>query len=389
MKKVFQISLGVGILAALLAICFFIFHIPDIWPQLLAIIASACLGIAGTSFVTRLLLKSQQESDENKIKNIHLYQSKMKALSAFTKELWSQASKGDYLDYSELKTLRTLLFDKVLFFLTKSDIEGLTEIFKESDSKPNTIKLYSEITVLLKNSLDDDKTKRNSINVIYTQEELSGLWRAISKHIPTDEPKVSTNNQQDNNEDATTTDSIDNVEENDGIQFNKPEFNQAWHFAMWDERQLEAIGEGKINELSLVEYEEEWRTNLVKQVEKDDIVFLFRRGGYGYVGAFKPLGWRIFDYNEQKETLHIFGQQEQVKPVNDDDVMKYDIYNGRDDSADLCSNLIVEPIAYVPDGVGNPGGVYRRTISRYDAGYAATLLERFKKKEMLMINPSN
>lgn len=379
MKKVFQISLGVGILAALLAICFFIFHIPDIWPQLLAIIASACLGIAGTSFVTRLLLKSQQESDENKIKNIHLYQSKMKALSAFTKELWSQASKGDYLDYSELKTLRTLLFDKVLFFLTKSDIEGLTEIFKESDSKPNTIKLYSEITVLLKNSLDDDKTKRNSINVIYTQEELSGLWRAISKHIPTDEPKVSTNNQQDNNEDATTTDSIDNVEENDGIQFNKPEFNQAWHFAMWDERQLEAIGEGKINELSLVEYEEEWRTNLVKQVKEIDIVFLFRRGGYGYVGAFKPLGWRIFDYNEQKETLHIFGQQEQVKPVNDDDVVKYDIYNGRGDGADLCSNLIVEPIAYTPDGVGNPGGVYRRTISRYDAGYAATLLEWFKK----------
>ena len=380
MKKVFQISLGVGILAALLAICFFIFHIPDIWPQLLAIIASACLGIAGTSFVTRLFLKSQQESDENKIKNIHLYQSKMKALSAFTKELWSQASKGDYLDYSELKTLRTLLFDKVLFFLTKSDIEGLTEIFKESDSKPNTIKLYSEITVLLKNSLDDDKTKRNSINVIYTQEELSGLWRAISKHIyiPTDEPKVSTNNQQDNNEDATTTDSIDNVEENDGIQFNKPEFNQAWHFAMWDERQLEAIGEGKINELSLVEYEEEWRTNLVKQVKEIDIVFLFRRGGYGYVGAFKPLGWRIFDYNEQKETIHIFGQQEQVKPVNDDDVKKYDIYDGRGDGADLCSNLIVEPIAYTPDGVGNPGGVYRRTISRYDVGYAATLLEWFK-----------
>ena len=60
--------------------------------------------------------------------------------------------------------------------------------------------------------------------------------------------------------------------------------------------------------------------------------------------------------------------------------MNYDIYNGRDDSADLCSNLIVEPIAYVPDGVGNPGGVYRRTISRYDAGYAATLLEWFKKK---------
>ena len=54
---------------------------------------------------------------------------------------------------------------------------------------------------------------------------------------------------------------------------------------------------------------------------------------------------------------------------------------GRDDGASLCSNLIVEPIKYIPEGVGNPGGVYRRTISRYDAGYVATLLERFKKNE--------
>ncbi|MBR1466419.1 MAG: hypothetical protein IJ607_08670 [Bacteroidaceae bacterium] len=38
---------------------------------------------------------------------------------------------------------------------------------------------------------------------------------------------------------------------------------QAWHFAMFSDIQLEKLKEG-INELSLVEYGEEWRTNQVK-----------------------------------------------------------------------------------------------------------------------------
>ena len=156
---------------------------------------------------------------------------------------------------------------------------------------------------------------------------------------------------------------------------------------MLSDEQIKALDEG-INELSLIEYEEEWRTNLVKQVEKDDIVFLFRRGGDGYVGAFRPKGWRIFEYNDDEklyETIHLFGKENDVivkeEALVKADVDKYDIYRGIKDSADYCSNLMVEPIIYIPEGVGNPNPVYRRTISRYDAGYAVTLMKLLDEKK--------
>jgi hypothetical protein len=119
----------------------------------------------------------------------------------------------------------------------------------------------------------------------------------------------------------------------------------------------------------------------VKQVDENDVVFLFRRGGFGYLGAFKPKEWRGFDYNINKETVYYFGKTEIEKQGSefDADVEQYDIYDGFNDGASLCTNLIVEPIAYIESGVGNPGGVYRRTISRYDAGYAAELMEMFKQ----------
>ena len=118
-----------------------------------------------------------------------------------------------------------------------------------------------------------------------------------------------------------------------------------------------------------------------------DVVFLFRRGGCGYVGAFRPKGWRIFEYDDNGklyETIHRFGENEVI--VKDEtsinsDVTKHDIYGGIKDNADFCSNLIVEPIVYIPEGVGNPNPVYRRTISRYDASYAATLMELLNDKK--------
>ena len=378
MKKVFHISLGVGILAALLAICFFIFHIPDFWPQILAIIASAFLGAGVTAWITNSLLDNKQKSEEEKEKNIHMYQNKLDAFSEFSKELWSK-TKTDYLD---IEGVRDLLFNKVIFFISKSDIDKLIDIFSKLPPKPsnvNKIKLFSELTEIIKSCLDNTQIDKDTKRVSFNQNDIEILWREIDKYIPKEDvPTVQI--KQIETESTTQSTRVEHCENKPTASLSKINYNQAWHFAMLGDEQLDAIGLDKINELSLIEYEEEWRTNLLKQVDENDIVFLFRRGGYGYIGAFRPLGWRIFDYNERKEIIHIFGQQEQVKPVNNDDVMKYDIYNGRDDGADLCSNLIVEPIAYVPDGVGNPGGVYRRTISRYDAGYAATLLEWFKKK---------
>jgi len=165
-----------------------------------------------------------------------------------------------------------------------------------------------------------------------------------------------------------------------------------WHFNAWGDEQFkrieENLAESKEIELSLVEYGEYWRTNLLKQVGKGDIIMLFRRGGYGYVGAFEAIGRRIFDFEKGEEDILYFNESEKSSIVttkdNNDafeaDAKKYDIYESKKDGATLCSNLIAKCIAYVSDGVGNPGGVYRKTISRYDSHYAWLLKERFQKK---------
>lgn len=158
---------------------------------------------------------------------------------------------------------------------------------------------------------------------------------------------------------------------------------QSWHFNGLDQRQFDQLKEKKEEyELSLVEYGEYWRTNLLKQIEKGDIIMLFRRGGYGYVGAFKAVGMRLFDFKKKEEEILFFDKDPQIVKGEDfnKDVEEYDIYKSKEDGADFCSNLIVQCVAYVPEGVGNPGGVYRRTISRYDSHYAWLLKQRFQEK---------
>ena len=109
---------------------------------------------------------------------------------------------------------------------------------------------------------------------------------------------------------------------------------------------------------------------------------LFRRGHNGYIGAYKAIGRRIFYFDENKEELQIFGndKEEITGEKYFSDIEKYDIYKSKEDGATICANIIVKPIAFVEEGVGNPGGVYRRTISRYDSHYAWLLKELFKSK---------
>lgn len=444
MKKVFQISLGIGILAALLAICFFIFHIPDFWPQLLAIIASAFLGAGVTAWITNTLLNNKQKSEEEKERNIKIYENKIKVYSQFISKLWGTL-KDDVISNSEVDELRFYTFQEMVLFLSDSDVERIKNEVKKimkfnvSDDdcstsysekdKYNLYNAFSNITQILKEDLEgiinekneSERTLKTDLKKIsrtiksilrgfvryFTGKmgkevekdadvELSALTRFYKSFnvepqettsiFPLEETEVFITHQQDNNGNAETTTSVDNERENNDTQLNKLEYNQAWHFAMLGDEQLDAIGEGKINELSLIEYEESWRTNLVKQVRENDVVFLFRRGGYGYIGAFRPKGWRIFEYGDNEkpyEKIHRFGEEELMikeEALVNSDVEKYDIYGGIKDSADFCSNLIVEPIYYLGYEAGtNPGGVYRRTISRYDAGYATRLMEWFEE----------
>ena len=372
-----------GVLIAILAICLFVFEIPGLWAQLLAIIASAFLGAGVTAWVTNSLLDRQQAVEEEKEKNIKIHQSKIDVYSEFIREVWNQAAESDAVDKEALKPIRSLIFNKLIFYLDKAELTELKELFNKDKMPKNRIQLYSQITDIVRRDVDnnnDKKREKPEGSESYT-DLVKGLWNAISNIIGNEQIETTStqlNKCQDEHAEQnviTETEAIPNAK-----TIQDYGFNQAWHFAMLGDEQIKGLSEGK-HELSLIEYEEDWRTNMVKQVGENDVVFLFRRGGSGYIGAFKPKGWRVFDYNNKKESIYYFGKTEIEKQGSEfkTDVEKYDIYDGFSDGADLCTNLIVEPIAYIESGVGNPGGVYRRTISRYDAGYAAELMEMFKQ----------
>lgn len=403
-KQIWHFFVIFVIVLLALAICLYVFHIPAFYPQILAIIASACLGAGVTAWITKSLLASQKESEEEKEKNIKIYENKIAVYSEFISKLWKTMADG-YLNDDELRDIRSEVFNKLIFYLGIDDIKKLSdEITSIKDLQPKLsedkedkyskhsgllVRSYSEITNILRNDikkgLDGNDTLKNATN------ELSDLWTNFGiqpVELAKEKQAFVSVTSQDNNvicPTPLTTEKNNEVPSQD--THNKKGFVQAWHFAMLGDEQIKALDEG-INELSLIEYEEEWRTNLMKQVGENDVVFLFRRGGYGYIGAFRPKGWRIFEYDDEKlyETIHLF-EKENDEIVKEEslvkaDVEKYDIYRGIKDTADYCSNLMVEPIIYIPEGVGNPNPVYRRTISRYDAGYAVTLMKLLEEKKL-------
>lgn len=381
--------LAIGIPAAIVAIFFFVFQ-PDFWAQLLAIIASAFLGAGATAWLTNTLLSNQQESEEAKEKNIKVFENKIQVYSEFISKMW-KTLEDDIITDEEIRGIRLDIFNKLIFYF--DDIDKLaekvdrikssnmfTEEIDNSKKTKETILCFSEITEMLR-----DDVRRSSIGD--KAKSISNLWNKFGI-----QPRDSENETKSNEKIETVNKTIsDNIikgsaqqEENASEDSQRMEEN-TWHFNAWGDQQFKLIennlAESKEIELSLVEYGEYWRTNLLKQVGEGDIIMLFRRGGYGYVGAFKAIGRRIFDFEKGEEEILYFGE-EKPRPVENfnADVEKYDIYKSREDGASLCSNLIVKRIAYVPDGVGNPGGVYRRTISRYDSHYAWLLRERFQEK---------
>lgn len=386
--------LAIGIPAALLAIFFFVFHIPEFWAQLLAIIASAFLGAGATAWLTNTLLSNQQESEETKEKNIKVFENKIQVYSEFISKMW-KTLEDDIITDEEIRGIRLDIFNKLIFYF--DDIDKLVEKvgrIKSSDTEEidnskktkETILCFSEITEMLRGDV-----RRSSIGD--KAESISNLWNKFGIQ-PRDSENETKSNEKIETVNKTISDTIikgsAQQEEIAPEELQRLEEN-TWHFNAWGDEQFkrieENLAESKEIELSLVEYGEYWRTNLLKQVGKGDIIMLFRRGGYGYVGAFEAIGRRIFDFEKGEEEILYFGEDKPRTVENfNADVEKYDIYKSKEDGATLCSNLIVKCIAYVSDGVRNPGGVYRRTISRYDSHYAWLLKERFQKKGQWLDN---
>ena len=185
LTKTTSVLLGFGIITAILAICFFVFHVPDFWAQLLAIIASAFLGAGATAWITNTLLKNQQESEEAKEKNIKVYENKIQVYSEFISKMW-KTLEDDVITDEEIRGIRSEIFNKLVFYLKKDDIVTLGEkvrSIKSSESsydveeKPkdkakktaDIIECFSEITELLRADVNNNAQTE-------AKQEISRLW---------------------------------------------------------------------------------------------------------------------------------------------------------------------------------------------------------------------
>lgn len=387
------------VIAAILIVISFVVFVNDgnaLPVQLLA----ACLGAIITVIATRLLLSKQSQIEEQKKqserayekemtaaklkydekikeveekskRSLEIYNAKLKVYSDFVFRMYGILS-DNKIEESEMLDLRTRIFGQISFYANADILEKINKELTDIEDYTVTQKMqrkFANIACILQQDLRKDWPAN--------MQSAYALWDTFDKLLDSKEGvgsnlsivDVATNPQSDTPESSTCLN------------------NTFWHFAMWGNKQLKALSEG-IYELNLIEYGEDWRTKLIGQVEKDDLVFLFRSGGPGYMGVYLARGWRLFEFGDNNaciETIKIFGEYE-YRYTNDNDegkaqiekdLERSDLYESRKDGATLCSSLIVEPLAFARDGIGNPGGTYRRTISRYDHGYGLMQLARF------------
>ena len=322
---------------------------------------TAFVGVVISALVTLVLLNGQTKDEEEKERNLNLFKAKQKVYSGFVLS-WYNALRDDQITETELRNLRTILFGKVFFYVENQDVykeinEKLKDLLKKNDkldaNDSQMRRLFLDIETILQNDLNGlpmDDPERNlfkdiqKINKIINKiikyfkpkgdlkqnEDLTDLKRSIFSNfnkvientkgntnqlqtyedaVPKQTKDVNNDvgnkqNERGNSESNVETNNV--AEQNESTSDDSQRLENTWHFNAWGDQQFkqfkEPFDKSKEIELSLVEYGEYWRTNLLKQVGKGDIIMLFRRGGYGYVGAFKAIGRRIFAFTRAKKT---------------------------------------------------------------------------------------
>jgi hypothetical protein len=337
-----------GAVILLFFICFFLLYISELQiPTVfsssgIVAIISAIIGVVLTVTVTSVLLSQQSKTQKEllehqsdkevqKDKGMKMYEQKIKVYSEFTEKMWEMLEDDKVTD-DELRKLRSTCFQRLVFYLNEEQIKGISEHIKKID--PNEEDTLSDdeirgaiagITHVLQKGLDSNGDIKGGL--------LQGLFNSF-KVRRLDPPEEQTK------EDEIETSTQEGIEKNN-ITY--------WHFNMWGNEQIDAFKRDHWV-LSLIEYDEDWRTDMLKQVKPNDVLFLFKRGGAGYIGAFRALDKKILE-NGKCDTK---------------DIAQYDIYKAFDDEATLCSNIIVKPIAYNYKGIGCRV-VRRRTIERMNS----------------------
>lgn len=372
-KKIVWQSVVIAIgIVVLIALCFFVWKSPEVYSQGMAIVVSAAIGAILTAIITRMVIGSQLQSEQEKEQNIKIYEMKVQVYSDFISKMWNLYADGK-LDAHELNILRSEVFNKLIFMLRKDDFGKLTKNIEElrrcvedaerkEDDPDQIIKTLGMITRILRTD-------------ILNESELEGdnlaipLWKAFL----TQNQKIETDNVE--------KPIIDNIVSPVNIESKR----QYWHMNMVDRTKQQNKLKDGIYELALIEYGEDKRTNILKQVNKGDLIFLYNKGNM-FLGIFEAIGRRVFYYedNTLKEDIVVdLSKPNNVKKITDEaqleiDVKKYDVYEGIEDGADICANLIVQPLACMLIPKDEDVAAYRPTICRYWKEFGDKILLKYK-----------
>lgn len=387
-----------GVLAIIIVIVGILALSPRIFSshEMLFQILAVVLSVLFTAVVTSYLLISQSQSEENKEKNIKIHENKIKAYSSFLQKMWGVLD-DDTIFKEEINDIRADLLDNLIFYLDKSQLQvilealnnlydGLKEDKPDESKKSEYIKFATSVANNLKEVVSTSVQKNRETDT----ELILNLWTVFS-NIENQFPDKEEIGEPEVASEVWGQPEVDHFDESNSSPsiITKRLKAQAWHFCELSTSQLDYLESGG-TELSLVEYGVNWRTDLVKQVKPNDIVFLFR-GNKRYSGAFLAKGWRVFIYDEQRNVLELTSPDVEKKVVKEGKVSidsvasvlaKYDIYQSYlDPNSTSCANIIVDELSYFRDGVTNPNTTYRKTISRYYWEYAVKLMKEFVNKE--------
>ena len=336
-----------------------LFELLQSYQQFVAVLLSA----AATYVIVVITISRQSSQQESRDKNIRIYQKKLEVYSKFNALLWSVD------DISDFEKVKDMCMQELIFVISENKIQELTEALKSiKDNFENEDKVkdsYSRITAILRADLKGETKK----SVESGHDKILKVFNAIN------------HNEDINNQTAEENTVL--VESK--YELKRPEIRQiwndyeaskiqCWHFNAYDVKiQNDALKEGN-GFLSLIEYGEDWRTERLKQVKSGDVIFLFNRGGSGYVGLYRATETIVLRMDNDSIYKSLDGSEEKI--ISAEEASPYDIYYAIGDGATLVSDIKVEAIM-TRDHSWNPIGTMRQTIVRPNADNVWELLKYF------------
>lgn len=344
------------------------------------------------------IIEKQSEKEENRDKIIRTYEKKLEVYSKFNAMLWTLNDMGNLNDKESFNKVREMCMKELIFVISDDKIERLGKALYDAklnyESQDVVEKSYAEITSILREDLGGSAIKSSDV---------SRIFNAVRPEPQEDEPEkhevtgVNIEMPVVGQADATASTSEPDAtwqREETKVLWNQYEADniKCYHFNAWDvDKQRKALESGNMV-LSLIEYDENWRTERLRQVRKGDAVFLFNRGGKGYVGLYRATGTVVLRMEDKtskektipapEERLYIMMSEDggEEKEITRAEAAKYDIYDAIDDGATFVSAIKVEPVL-LRNHSRNPIGTMRQTIVRPSEDNVWQLMKYFDSED--------